>query len=1252
MDRILAMVLLLFLVLVVLLMFGAFFAVAPVICTCLISLLYSLYLFMAYEQSGVHQAQEYENRFWTIFGLLLSTALFFAKDSPFAFGRHWSPSLGFTMVILSGYIMHVWDRHHHRNQISQQTRLRRASIGCISLNTLNQYGLRVEDQLARINGCLRDIDQLLIPSTINNFINLRFVLQKEREIISIFEECDARALNYLVGHVKLALLFYKIKDHRNFAGQNRTRIIQLLAVERLAILTVMSRVIVLHSLQLLKLKANPRAEQWVLNIIQNTNQDDLSQLKTLMDGKGDYFCMTKLVYEDLRSESTRQDILSHIRREAAVQQAHMQMGTKRAQKRKHLAWRKVLSDVDDTLLSSGGSYPSGVDKRYAKKVVYPGVLAFYRELDLGTQGPDEWPENRLGNLVFLSARPHVYKDMSEKANFKKFEKMRLPNQDGRKGMHTVPSLLAGDIASGSKFMASGDFEHLAVKKFENFKRYVSIYPEFKHVFVADNGQGDVRAGEMMFDNFPYELEALYVHEVTERRKTHGYDAEAYRKKEFFPCFFTTYPEAAIHAATIADPPLMGLKGMRRVCADAAGDFQAIAENKWATIRTKAERRLELNQAIWLANSILERNGLEPVPLIQAEEIWAIGQIVKTPYGLGTICSFNPETNLYEVDLDWRPLNVQLADHLTKERNETILPRNSTESAAGGNNDSTTKLTLETVVEIEEIEEGDAVILDQGKPDSAEGITVTPSVSGRRPSSEQLSRILAKLPREESDNNNDGTATKAEGENFAKTVKTSAKMGTPPAARKVKAYVAGHQITKYTPPVLPKLDKTRGSIFTFWSPSNSSAEKKSIYKAGAHCTTPYGNATIVEHREKHRLVVVDMIGWKAKAFLREDDVKIASKGLIRSLFRKMSGSEAPPVKPKDFPYAEGTIINTPYGKGSVTKPLPFKKGTEGRETPRRNSSKKGEAAFATPEHTTRRSRSGSIGSPNAEAQSVPTIGISLTSWKLANGTHPVIYCPVATAQEWKDRRHGGILSKTVNLVSKSKTLLGSLLTPSSRASNKQKKETKEDLTPLEKQYYQDSAKVSTQFGKGIITSFRPKDGFYCISLCNWSLANGSHPVAYLKKNDIKTQIAEGCQEGYPVYTKLGLTGTLQSVQPTTGVHIVTVGSAGIVCYLQPEFVLRPIKAAVGEDVLTAYGEGVVEKYRVKDDTYQIELKGWHGAKLYAKAETFDRVDDGMQDRGSFGMKWLLDMFFSSDSRGGTVSRSRSNSITSGRTSRTS
>lgn len=164
---------------------------------------------MAYEESGVHHAQEYENRFWTIFTLLFSTALFFAKDSPLAFGRY-SPSLGFFGVLLSSYAMHLYDRYMHRVALSRQTKLRRS----LSLsNSLGDHRITGEEHLSKINECLRDIDQLLIPSTINNFLNRRFVLKKEKEIISIFLQCDATTLNYLICHVKLALLVYKIKDH-------------------------------------------------------------------------------------------------------------------------------------------------------------------------------------------------------------------------------------------------------------------------------------------------------------------------------------------------------------------------------------------------------------------------------------------------------------------------------------------------------------------------------------------------------------------------------------------------------------------------------------------------------------------------------------------------------------------------------------------------------------------------------------------------------------------------------------------------------------------------------------------------------------------------------------------------------------------------------------------------------------------------------------------------------------------------------
>ena len=44
---------------------------------------------------------------------------------------------------------------------------------------------------------------------------------------------------------------------------------------------------------------------------------------------------------------------------------------------------QVVSDIDDTLMCSGGFWPAGRDTRYPKRCQYPGALTFYSELDIG-----------------------------------------------------------------------------------------------------------------------------------------------------------------------------------------------------------------------------------------------------------------------------------------------------------------------------------------------------------------------------------------------------------------------------------------------------------------------------------------------------------------------------------------------------------------------------------------------------------------------------------------------------------------------------------------------------------------------------------------------------------------------------------------------------------------------------------------------------------------------------------------------------
>lgn len=67
----------------------------------------------------------------------------------------------------------------------------------------------------------------------------------------------------MVTRVKLALLFYKVKDHRSPAAQFRTELVDLLAVNRISVLTIVSKATVLDALQMMKMTANSRCEFWV-----------------------------------------------------------------------------------------------------------------------------------------------------------------------------------------------------------------------------------------------------------------------------------------------------------------------------------------------------------------------------------------------------------------------------------------------------------------------------------------------------------------------------------------------------------------------------------------------------------------------------------------------------------------------------------------------------------------------------------------------------------------------------------------------------------------------------------------------------------------------------------------------------------------------------------------------------------------------------------------------------------------------------
>ena len=410
----------------------------------------------------------------------------------------------------------------------------------------------------------------------------------------------------MMRSVPLGLIFYKMKDHKWWKYLYRSELLQVLCKDRVHELSVRSKVYLLNGIQSLTVTANESCEKLVVKIIEETKGEALSELKSLTDAKGDVNNFHKLVYLDVRSDSMQCRILDWIKKQAAFLNSHRQLNSRHAMRSiGQQAWRKIISDVDDTLLCSGGPSHSfglaGIDTSYPAKQIYPGVIAFYRELDLGTTGADTWDESRVGNLVFLSARPHVYKNTTESVTYDKFRKLPL---------HTMPTLLAGELNTGAQFALGDNPEPLAVTKFKNLQEYLALYPEYKVIFLGDNGQGDVRTAEMALSTPSYHgnFHRIYVHlvqpQVLTRRGASLAEEEAVARnkqgaererllledqrrrrlnEEQKMCYFVTYIDAALDAHA---HDLIRTIGLRNVMAEAMIDFDKISAQQWGVDEEK------------------------------------------------------------------------------------------------------------------------------------------------------------------------------------------------------------------------------------------------------------------------------------------------------------------------------------------------------------------------------------------------------------------------------------------------------------------------------------------------------------------------------------------------------------------------------------------------------------------------------------------------------------------------------------------
>lgn len=226
--------------------------------------------------------------------------------------------------------------------------------------------------------------------------------------------------------------------------------------------------------------------------------------------------------------------------------------------------------------------------------------------------------------------------------YSKFERMYQNNE-----IFSIPTLLPGDLESGQAYMLQGNLLPMAMKKLKNVIEYHSIYPEFSHIFIGDNGQADVKVAEMLKERFGDTLEASFIHEVSKQKskakdevitifqvqpldRTFGYDKDSLKKwSEMGIIFFKTYIGAAVKGGWIllslknvylfiypfifkpaAKLGLLSQRGLKRVCIKTVSDFTHISPSRFhGGLLKREERRIEILKDLDDANALLLGNAI-------------------------------------------------------------------------------------------------------------------------------------------------------------------------------------------------------------------------------------------------------------------------------------------------------------------------------------------------------------------------------------------------------------------------------------------------------------------------------------------------------------------------------------------------------------------------------------------------------------------------------------------------------------------
>jgi len=289
-------------------------------------------------------------------------------------------------------------------------------------------------------------------------------------------------------------------------------------------------------------------------------------------------------YEKIRSSYMEHATYSKFQR-AATSSLNMAQ-----QQELYHPFTQVISDVDDTLKSSGGVNVAGValggiDVQYERGDFYPGVFQFMLELSMHklgegpneSEGDDTGEEDRLypPKVAVLTARAEEFKVALElKGNSKLAKAFRKTGEKAGIEDWGLGPVLYGSVAEWVIQDRKG------LRKFSNFERLIEQDPTgtiMQYVYVGDTGELDQEAGETMLREYPEVVKAVFLHVVSDAPFPRIPPPKLINGRPIV--FFRTYVGAAAKAVQLG---LMYEEGLMRVIVEAEAALEGVprSNEKW------------------------------------------------------------------------------------------------------------------------------------------------------------------------------------------------------------------------------------------------------------------------------------------------------------------------------------------------------------------------------------------------------------------------------------------------------------------------------------------------------------------------------------------------------------------------------------------------------------------------------------------------------------------------------------------------